>query len=391
MPESGGLRGTLVSGLRYLFLKLPLSRQTKARLKELYRQYFRAGLGTGQQSNVSNGGFSAPAPATLDGNRNNSGAINELFYPASAPEKGGGYRIPAVRPEDSILAAPHQHLFYSYEEFVAEQENRSQVRGVRLDAEKALLKGENVDFKVDGFCSVCCGFRQFSVDYLYAFEKDNHGRLLPNWRESLVCGSCKMNNRVRAAVDLIRNQLKIYGQDQFYATEQLTPFYLWLKQNYQNVIGSEFLEGEHRPGSQQDGIRHEDITALSFDSESLDLILSFDVLEHVPDTRKSLSEFMRCLKPGGFALISAPFASSSAETIVRARVNEDGSIEHILPAEYHGNPTNPEAGSLCYYYFGWDLLDGLREAGAREAAVLSYYSWERANIGNEQLYFLARK
>src|SRR5215471_11608693 len=51
--------------------------------------------------------------------------------------------------------------------------------------------------------------------------------------------------------------------------------------------------------SRADGAMREDITALTFNNETFDLIVSSDVLEHVPDLEKAFSETARVLKPGG--------------------------------------------------------------------------------------------
>lgn len=60
------------------------------------------------------------------------------------------------------------------------------------------------------------------------------------------------------------------------------------------------------------------------------------------------------------------FMDQSADTMVRARLRGDGSIEHLEEPEYHGDPVDPE-GVLAFYSFGWDLLDAVRSAGFSEA------------------------
>ena len=49
-----------------------------------------------------------------------------------------------------------------------------------------------------------------------------------------------------------------------------------------------------------------DATALPFDSCSFDLVTMFDLLEHIPDHKKAVSEALRVLRPGGFLLVSSP-------------------------------------------------------------------------------------
>jgi SAM-dependent methyltransferase len=49
-----------------------------------------------------------------------------------------------------------------------------------------------------------------------------------------------------------------------------------------------------------------DATALPFESSSFDAVTMFDVLEHIPDHEKAVSEALRVLQPGGFLLVSTP-------------------------------------------------------------------------------------
>lgn len=62
------------------------------------------------------------------------------------------------------------------------------------------------------------------------------------------------------------------------------------------------------PCNLQDGVRFVcgDVTSLQFASASFDAITMFDVIEHVPDDEKAISEVLRVLKPGGYVLVSVP-------------------------------------------------------------------------------------
>lgn len=53
-------------------------------------------------------------------------------------------------------------------------------------------------------------------------------------------------------------------------------------------------------------IKRENAEKLSFDSESMDLIVCCEVLEHLNDPKKALYEINRVLKIGGYVLISVP-------------------------------------------------------------------------------------
>ena len=131
----------------------------------------------------------------------------------------------------------------------------------------------------------------------------------------------------------------------------------------------------------------EDLTALTFPHECFDYLVSFEVLEHIPNYRAALRECARVLKPGGKLFCSVPFHGDEHHTI-RAQIAEDGSIEHLLPAEYHGDPVNPD-GVLCYRYFGLELLDDLRAAGFADASAWHYWSAWLGYVGEDRVLFLA--
>jgi hypothetical protein len=95
------------------------------------------------------------------------------------------------------------------------------------------------------------------------------------------------------------------------------------------------------------------------------------------------------LKPGGKLVCSVPFHGVD-EHIVRARIAEDGSIDHLLTPEYHGDPLNP-AGVLCYRYFGLEFLDDLRAAGFPDAVVWTYWSAELGYLGVDRAIFVATR
>lgn len=58
-------------------------------------------------------------------------------------------------------------------------------------------------------------------------------------------------------------------------------------------------------------------TSLPFSDASFDVVASFDVFEHIPDSDAHLSEVRRVLKPGGWYLIQTPnrYMNAAFETI----------------------------------------------------------------------------
>lgn len=252
------------------------------------------------------------------------------------------------------------------------------------------LAGSSEGFYTPGYCYVCKQPVDFYSDYSYAFT-DAEGRLRPNWREHLRCPICGLNNRIRAAIQIFEQTCHPRRDDAIYLTEQITPLYQWFAHNYSNVIGSEYL-GNKIPFGQIDlaGVRNETLTNLTFSANQFAYIFSFDVFEHIPNYDTAFSECLRCLKPGGTLLFTVPFSRDSAKHIIRARLSSGGQIEHILPPEYHGDPLNA-SGTLCFYHFGWELLQQLESMGFASASAYLYWSNEFCYLGGEQIIFVAQK
>jgi SAM-dependent methyltransferase len=246
--------------------------------------------------------------------------------------------------------------------------------------ERALIRPEPV-FAVPGHCWVCHRDLQFQTSYAHGFTADD-GTRTPNWREHLTCPTCGLNNRMRAALMFMTEATDPSGA--VYLTEQVTPLYQATAARFPHIAGSEYLRDGTAPGQvNAAGVRHEDVTALTLETGAFACIGSFDVLEHVPDHMAGLREFARCLRPGGTLLMTVPFALESHPHVTRAELQPDGTIRHILPPEYHGDPLD-ESGVLCFRHFGWALMQDLRTAGFRDPTMVFYWSAELGHLGGMQ-------
>ena len=255
--------------------------------------------------------------------------------------------------------------------------------------ELQLVPSHHGAFDLVGFCYVCKKHVRFYVDFEYSYEVN--GVLTPNWREKLACPNCRLNNRMRAAVQIFEQEFKPRVASRIYIAEQTTPLHDWLYRNYPGTIGSEYI-GQSVPFGRTDakGIRNESLTKLSFEAGHFDFILSFDVFEHIPDYKKALSECYRCLAQGGTLCFTVPFLKNSESHLVRASMDGKGRIHHLLPPEYHGDPLNKD-GCLCFQTFGWQLVDELKEVGFTNVSALLYWSRDLGYLGGEQIVFKAQK
>jgi GT2 family glycosyltransferase/SAM-dependent methyltransferase len=252
------------------------------------------------------------------------------------------------------------------------------------------------EFVVPGFSILAGRPVSFLVDRLYGAELRD-GVTIPRWRERLVCPVTQLTNRQRAMTLFLRE----YGGRVAYREgrvpdvlmfEQVTPLFQYLREAGKDwkFTGCEWLGPEVKPGAVVNGIRHEDCAALSLPDSSVDIVMSLDVFEHVPDPRCGFREKARVLRPGGVLLMTVPFFPERDTIVQRAR-RADGKLEHLLPPEYHGNPIDPEGGSLVYHDFGWDLLPMIREGGFGDAFIGLYWSLEYGHLGAPQTVFIATK
>lgn len=88
---------------------------------------------------------------------------------------------------------------------------------------------------------------------------------------------------------------------------------------------------------------HLDLQAIDLPDQSLDVVLTPHVLEHVPHTQQALTELHRVMAPGGRVYLQVPLLHG---------------VTAAPPApEFHADNTP------VFWNFGWDLTDSLRSAG----------------------------
>lgn len=247
----------------------------------------------------------------------------------------------------------------------------------------------DAEFTTPGLCYACQRQVEFKTDFQYSSTYVD-GHLIPNWRERVLC-ECQLNNRTRASIQILEETLRADKRASIYVAEQVTPLYETLRKRFRNLVGSEYL-GESIPFGRCDerSVRNESITKLTFATGSFDFALNFDVLEHIPSPEQGLREIYRVLKPNGSLLLSVPFLPHQQQTLIRARLDSTGAVEHLEQPQYHGDPIS-SAGCLCFQDFGWDLLDTMRSIGFRKVDMLLYWSAELGYYGVEQMMIVGKK
>ena len=149
----------------------------------------------------------------------------------------------------------------------------------------------------------------------------------PNWRDLSIHESSPGGRGV---------SLKLFDQRRYYSSSHF----------FENVPF-----GSIHPTR---GDRCENLEKLTFPDNSFDLIITQDVMEHVFHPDDAFSEIASVLKPGGAHIFTIPILNKTKPSEPRALLLPDGSISHLKPPEYHGNPVDPE-GSLVTMDWGYDI------------------------------------
>ncbi len=212
-------------------------------------------------------------------------------------------------------------------------------------------------------------------------------------REGIACSRCGLSARLRVSLHMLERLAT--PDSTIYITEQCTPLFAWMQSRYANLRGSEFEPNTARRAElaavlKQIGghgdIEYQDVTALSLPDASMDVVVSGDVLEHLPDPAPAFREFARVLRVDGLLIATFPF-NDLETSLIRASI-VDGELVHHLPAEYHGDPIS--GGVLCFRHFGWDVLEMATEAGFSHSRMAMAWAPE-AGIMYGHWLLLARK
>jgi len=241
-------------------------------------------------------------------------------------------------------------------------------------------RGESV---ISGF-NYCCVCGKHSLFYWDKSYENLLRKLIPGWgmgddyteqlikRENGFCAACGSFFRSRSHAKTILKLLGVSNLSEFFHFLKNNPSFVvyetanyWLFRNdtlkgFGNYLISEFHPDAPR-GEKVNGVRNENLESLTFADESIDLLITSEVLEHVVDLTRSLSEIRRVLKNGGQHVFTVPVNNSLPETRTRAELAEDGSINHILPPAIHGGDTT--TGILAYRDFGNDINEIIESHG----------------------------
>ena len=176
----------------------------------------------------------------------------------------------------------------------------------------------------EGTCSVCGSDGIFEADELVRSLQ----RLVP---ASYACPTCGATLKYQGQADVLlrsyaaegaRSLAELVHEPGFRGLDVYEPGRLGPIRKYLAELPG-YVRSHYRPGVDRgavvDGVRCEDLMALSFASEQLDLVITTDVFEHVRHPYVAFAEVFRVLTERRHARVHRPVRVSAPEADRRAR------------------------------------------------------------------------
>jgi len=211
--------------------------------------------------------------------------------------------------------------------------------------------------KQAGYCTIC--------------EKDVRFLKLDPWlRDHYLCRGCGSIPRFRAMVKVLNEQFPDWRNMTIHESSPGGASSEKISRECRGYVASQFFADVPR-GQMKGAQRSEDLEQLTFEDASFDLTVTQDVFEHVLRPERAFEEIARTLKPGGAHVFTVPWYRGK-KTVVRARADGKGGVEHLLKPDYHGNPIDP-SGSLVITEWGDELCDFILRESGMKTEILSFF------------------
>lgn len=149
--------------------------------------------------------------------------------------------------------------------------------------------------KNEGYCYVCHNNVTFS-------SKDD------DFRNNYYCSKCFSVPRMRALYYVLNLRCPDWRKKSIHECSPHPTVIDYFRRECEGYIPTYFYPGV-QPGITHEGFQCEDLQKTTFEDESFDLIITSDVMEHIPDPWAAYRDMARTLKPGGCT--SSPFLPTS--------------------------------------------------------------------------------
>ena len=124
----------------------------------------------------------------------------------------------------------------------------------------------------------------------------------------ILCPLCRSLNRTRLLYLFLSNQTDLFQRPRkilHFAPEPM------LEVPLRKVSGADYITADLYAPQVMVKV---DITNIQFRDNTFDAIICCHVLEHIPDDQKAMTELLRVLKPGGWAVLQVPISLTLEKT-----------------------------------------------------------------------------
>jgi len=180
------------------------------------------------------------------------------------------------------------------------------------------LRDRDVDFAAQGLAT---GLRLPGLALLDLFGPDSHECNVCGWQgrkfypntgtgyheKTTVCPGCLSLDRHRSLLALLLAETDMFGGGRRVVEVAPSPGFEALMRSQPDMDYTSF-------DLLAFAMERNDITAMSYATDSIDYFICFHVLEHLPQDAPAISEIHRVLKPGGTAVLQVPLDWNAART-----------------------------------------------------------------------------
>lgn len=252
----------------------------------------------------------------------------------------------------------------SKDNYFVKNDIKKSIRTSKANVKKEAKSKNRIKKYLDKYEDVCsvCGEKS---DFIY-FEG--------SVRESYRCQNCNASLRHRGQAKAI---LDIYGsgamsikelsnKESFKSLVIYEPGIIGPLRKYFNRFpnySQSYFWDDLPLGEIRDGIQNQNLEELTFKNNSIDLLITADIFEHIRKPWVAFKEVHRVLKSGGKHIFTIPIQYPlPSKTIYRVDTSTDEDI-HLLPKHFH--IAGDGGKSLVYTDFGGDIIKKLDDTGLK--------------------------
>ncbi|WP_262966025.1 class I SAM-dependent methyltransferase [Methylobacter psychrophilus] len=212
-----------------------------------------------------------------------------------------------------------------------------------------------------GPCPVC-GEKELLADpvlwpdLINAWQLSEDETAYINRQQGLHCKSCHNNLRAMGLSTAILREIGFYG-----TLKQFCESFSDIRILEINTAGNLTSFFKSLPSHKLIEYPQFDMLNLDIESESFDLVIHSDTLEHVPNPERALSECRRVLRKNGKCIFTVPII---VDRMTRSRVG--------LAPSYHGQSGVPADDQVVCSEFGADIWQTVLKAGFCSCEIFSF-------------------